>query len=476
MSSDQLQTPFEVGGPRSAGFWTSVREALGGTEQDFTEGSLNRAVALLAVPMVLETVGESIFAVCDAFFVARLGADALAAVGLTESMLELIYAVAIGLSMATTATVARRIGEKNRRGAARAGVQAIVIGVTTSAVLGTLGAVFAPELLGLMGASGSTVAMGASYTRIMYGGMVTILLLFLVNAIYRGAGDAATAMRALWLANVVNLVLDPCLIFGLGPFPEMGLVGAAVATTIGRGIGVMYQLWKLTRGKRLRVTRDDIGIDISVIARLLKLSLGGVGQMLIATASYIGLIRILATFGSTVLAGYVVSIRIVIFIILPAWGLSNAAATLVGQNLGAHKPERAARAVWLTGSWNMIFMAVVTVVFVMFAPEIIRVFTDDPAISPYGVQSLRIISYGYILYAWGMVMMQAFNGAGDTVTPTWINFFCFWLFQIPLAWALAMPLGVGPKGVFWAIALSYSLSAVVGLELFRRGRWKEKQV
>jgi putative MATE family efflux protein len=460
----------------NVGFWASVGEALRGTEQDFTEGSLNRAVALLAVPMVLETVGESIFAVADAFFVARLGADALAAVGLTESMLELIYAVAIGLSMATTATVARRFGEKNKRGAARAGVQAIVIGATTAAVFGAAGAIYAPELLGLMGASESTVAMGAGYTRVMYGGMVTILLLFLVNAIYRGAGDAATAMRALWLANMINLVLDPCLIFGLGPFPEMGLVGAAVATNIGRGTGVVYQLWRLTRGKRLRVTRDDIHLDFSVIARLLRLSMGGVGQMLIATASYIGLIRILATFGSLVLAGYVVSIRIVIFIILPAWGLSNAAATLVGQNLGANKPDRAERAVWLTGTWNMVFMAIVTIVFVTFAPEIVHLFTNEPTISRYGVQSLRIISYGYVLYAWGMVMMQAFNGAGDTVTPTWINFFCFWMFQIPLAWVLAMVVGIGPQGVFWAIALSYSLSAVVGLVLFRRGRWKKKQV
>lgn len=460
----------------NVGWWASVREALRGTEQDFTEGSLNRAVALLAVPMVLETVGESIFAVADAFFVARLGADALAAVGLTESMLELIYAVAIGLSLATTATVARRFGEKNKRGAARAGVQAIVLGVTTAAVFGAAGAIYAPELLGLMGASESTVAMGAGYTRVMYGGMVTILLLFLVNAIYRGVGDAATAMRALWLANVINLVLDPCLIFGLGPFPEMGLVGAAVATNIGRGTGVVYQLWRLTRGKRLRVTRSDLHLDFGVIRRLLRLSVGGVGQMLIATASYIGLIRILATFGSIVLAGYVVSIRIVIFIILPAWGLSNAAATLVGQNLGAHKPERAARAVWLTGTWNMIFMAIVTIVFVAFAPEIVHLFTHEPTISRYGIQSLRIISYGYVLYAWGMVMMQAFNGAGDTVTPTWINFFCFWMFQIPLAWVLSMVLGIGPQGVFWAIALSYSLSAVVGLVLFRRGRWKEKQV
>jgi len=295
----------------------------------------------------------------------------------------------------------------------------------------------------------------------MYGGMVTIVLLFLNNAIFWGAGDAATAMRALWLANGINIVLDPCLIFG------------AVATTIGRGIGVLYQFWCLTRAKRMKVTRADLRFDHGVVTKLLRLSAGGVGQMLIATASYIALIRILAGFGSEVLAGYVVSIRIVIFIILPSWGLSNAAATLVGQNLGAQKPERA---VWITGIWNTAFMAVVTVVFVWLAPDIIHIFTTDPKMAPVGIESLRIISCGYVFYAWGMVMMQAFNGAGDTATPTWNNFLCFWLFSIPLAWVLARPLGLGPTGVFVAIALSYSLSAVVGIILFRRGKWKEKKV
>jgi putative MATE family efflux protein len=463
-----------AGSPKS--IWASIKESLQGSEQDFTEGSLNRAVGLLAVPMVLEMAGESVFAVCDAFFVARLGSEALAAVGLTESLLEIIYAIAIGLSMATTALVARRIGEKNPRGAARAAVQAIVIGIVTAVAFGALGAIFAPDLLALMGASPETVAAGASYTRVMYAGMVTILLLFLNNAIFRGAGDAATAMRALWLANGINLVLDPCLIFGLGPFPELGLMGAAVATTIGRGSGVLYQFWRLTRAKRLRVTRPDVTLDGGVIRNLLRLSAGGVGQMLIATTSYVGLIRILAAFGSSVLAGYVVSIRVVIFIILPSWGLSNAAATLVGQNLGAEKPERAQRAVWITGVWNMAFMAVVTVVFVAFAPQIIGIFTSDPAIVPIGVESLRIISYGYVFYAWGMVMMQAFNGAGDTVTPTWINLFCFWLFQIPLALVLAFGMGIGPTGVFIAIAASYSLSAIVGVVLFRRGKWKQQKV
>ena len=456
--------------------WASIKESLQGSEQDFTEGSLNRAVGLLAVPMVLEMAGESVFAVADAFFVARLGSEALAAVGLTESLLEIVYAIAVGLSMATTALIARRIGEKNERGAAKAAVQAIVVGIATAVIFGLAGFVFAADLLVLMGASPETVAAGASYTRVMYGGMATIVLLFLNNAIFRGAGDAATAMRVLWLANGINIVLDPCLIFGLGPFPELGLMGAAVATTIGRGIGVLYQFWCLTRAKRMKVTRADVRFDPGVITKLLRLSAGGVGQMLIATASYVALIRILADFGSDVLAGYVVSIRIVIFIILPSWGLSNAAATLVGQNLGAQKPERAERAVWITGMWNTAFMAVVTVVFVWFAPDIIHIFTTDPKVAPVGIESLRIISYGYVFYAWGMVMMQAFNGAGDTVTPTWINFFCFWLFQIPLALLLATPLGLGPSGVFIAIALSYSLSAVVGIVLFRRGKWKEKKV
>jgi len=461
---------------RGKGIWASLKESLHGSEQDFTEGSLNRAVGLLAVPMVLEMVGESVFAICDAFFVAKLGSEALAAVGLTESVLEIVYAVAVGLSMATTALVARRIGEKNERGAARAAVQAIVVGIVVAVTLGALGAVFAPDLLSLMGASPRTVAAGVSYTRVMYAGMITILLLSLNNAIYRGAGDAATAMRALWLANGINLILDPCLIFGLGPFPELGLLGAAVATTLGRGTGVVYQLWGLRRAKRLRVTSTDMTIDVGVIKTLLRLSAGGVGQMLIPTASYVGLIRILASFGSAVLAGYVVSIRIVIFAILPSWGLSNAAATLVGQNLGASKPERSERAVWITGLWNMGFMAIITVVFVSFAPSIIHIFTTDPESAPIGIESLRVISYGYVFYAWGMVMMQAFNGAGDTTTPTRINFFCFWLFQVPLAWILAIPMGVGPKGVFVAIALSYSLSAVVGIVLFRRGKWKDKKV
>ncbi len=461
---------------RPSGFWASVREALSGSERDYTRGSLNRAVALLAIPMVLEMAGESAFAVADAFFVARLGGEALAAVGLTESVLEIIYAIAIGLSMSTTAMVARRFGEKNERAAARTAVQAIAVGIATSIILGAAGVIWAPQLLRMMGATPETVEIGTTYTRVMYGTMGVIVLLHLNNAIYRGAGDAAMAMRSVWLANGINIVLDPLLIFGLGPFPELGLTGAAVATTIGRGTGVAYQFWGLSRGRRLRVRGSDVRLDLRIVRSLLRISGGGVGQLLVSQASYIGLIRILAGFGTAVLAGYVVAIRVVIFVIMPAWGLSNAAATLVGQNLGARKPKRAERAVYVTGAWNMLFMTVITVLFVTFASQIIAPFVADPESHAAGTSALRIISYGYVFYAWGMVMLQAFNGAGDTATPTKLNFVIFWLFQLPLAWMLARTLGLGPVGVYWAIAIAYSLSAVIGILLFRRGRWKEKEV
>jgi putative MATE family efflux protein len=458
------------------GVWASIREAIHGSEDDFTEGSLNRAVGLLSIPMVLEMAGESLFAVVDAFFVARLGSEALAAVGLTESVLEIIYAIAVGLAMATTAVVARRFGEKDKRAAARTAVQAIYIAVVLSVVFGALGAIFAPDILRLMGADEATVAAGTPYTRLLYASMVSIMLLFINNAIYRGAGDAAMAMRSIWLANGINVVLDPLLILGIGPFPELGLLGAAVATTIGRSTGVVYQLWGLSRGKRLRVRREDLAVNFALIGKILHVSAGGIGQMFIATASYIGLIRILATFGSVVLAGYVIAIRVVIFIILPAWGVANAAATLVGQNLGAGKPDRAEKSVWITGLWNMGFMAVITVLFVVFAESIVGVFTDDPETLAVGTAALRIISYGYVFYAWGMVVLQAFNGAGDTVTPTWVNFVAFWLIQIPLAWWLATFTDLAHHGVYLAIAIAYSLSAVFGMILFRRGKWKQKKV
>lgn len=430
---------------------------------------------VLAVPMAFEMVGESIFAVVDAFFVSRLGAPALAAAGLTETALDLVYALAIGFSFAVTAVVSRRCGEGDRRGAARAGVQAIGLGLGVSVVLGALGVLGAPALLRLMGADAETIAVGTPHARVMYAGMATIILLFLNNAILRGAGDAQAAMRSLWLANGINIVLDPCLIFGLGPFPELGLPGAAVATTIGRGVGVLYQFRVLARSARLRIRRADIAADWPVLANLGRISLGGIAQMLADMLPWILLIRIIAGFGTIAVAGWVIAIRIALFVILPCWGLSNAASTLVGQNLGAGKPERAQRAVWITAGWNMLFMGGVTGFFVGFAPWLAGVFTTDPEVLSVAATALRVVSYGYVFYALGMVTRQAFNGAGDTRTPTWIDLICFWAFEIPLAWALSRT-ALGVDGVFWAVAIAYSLSAVVSWLWFRRGKWKLQQV
>jgi len=371
--------------------------------------------------------------------------------------------------------VSRRCGEGDRRGAARAGVQAIGLGLAVSVALGALGVIFAPRVLGLMGADAETVAVGATHARIMYAGMATIILLFLNNAILRGAGDAQAAMRALWLSNGINIVLDPCLIFGLGPFPELGLPGAAVATTIGRGTGVLYQFWTLTRGLRIRIRREDIRTQWGVLRNLCRVSVGGIAQMLADMLPWILLIRIIASFGTIAVAGWVIAIRVALFVILPCWGLSNAASTLVGQNLGAGKPDRAERAVWITSGWNMAFMGLVTGVFVVFAPEIALIFTDDPEVLQIAATALRVVSYGYIFYALGMVTRQAFNGAGDTRTPTWIDLFCFWLFEIPAAWLLSRT-ALGVDGVFWAVALAYSLSAVVSTLVFRRGGWKTTAV
>ena len=469
---------FQPGQPATEpGFLGSIREALRGSQQDFTKIPLRRAITLLAIPMVLEMAGESLFAICDAFFVARLGSVPLATVGLTESLLFLVYVVAIGLSLATTAMVARRIGEKDGRGAADAAVQAIALGILIALILGSVSAFAAPHLLRLMGATEEVISVGLGYTRWMFGGMLTILLFFLINAAFRGAGDASSAMRALWFANVINLILDPCLIFGLGPFPELGLTGAAVATNIGRGCGVLYQV-SILRSKRGRliVRRSDLRIRAGVALNLLRVALGGMSQALVPNISWIGLIRMLAVYGSDALAGYVIAMRIVVFALLPAFGLSTAAATLVGQNLGAGEPERAERSVWMTGLCNMVFLGSVTILFLFLPESLVAIFTNDPKVVPTAVNCLRIVSYGYVFYAWEMVVIQAFNGAGDTFTPTMINIFCFWLFQLPLAFILGQTLEIGPSGVFWAIAVSYSLSAVVGMVLFRRGHWKTRQI
>ncbi|MXZ61263.1 MAG: MATE family efflux transporter [Acidobacteria bacterium] len=462
-------------GSRTRRVLALVVEALRGSDRDLTSGPLTPAVFVLAVPMALEMVGESIFAVVDAFFIARLGAASLASAGITETALDLVYAIAIGFSFAVTAVVSRRVGEGDRRGAARAGVQAIGLGLVVSVALGALGVIFAPRVLGLMGADAETVAVGTPHARIMYAGMATIILLFLNNAILRGAGDAQAAMRALWLSNGINIVLDPCLIFGLGPFPELGLPGAAVATTIGRGTGVLYQFWILTHGSRLRIRRADIRTQWGVLRNLCRVSVGGIAQMLADMLPWILLIRIIASFGTIAVAGWVIAIRVALFVILPCWGLSNAASTLVGQNLGAGKPDRAERAVWITSAWNMGFMALVTGAFVAFAPDIARIFTDDPEVLGIAATALRVVSYGYVFYALGMVTRQAFNGAGDTRTPTWIDLFCFWLFEIPAAWLLSRT-ALGVDGVFWAVALAYSLSAVVSTLVFRRGGWKTTSV
>src|SRR6266849_2554978 len=457
--------------------WTSLAEAIRGSHQDYTQGSLNRAILLLAVPMVLEMVLESLFAVVDVFWVGRLGANAVATVGLTESMLSLVFAVGMGLSLSTTAMVARRIGEKDPEGAAVAGVQAIILGLIVSLLIGLPCLVFAPDLLRLMGASPEIVATGSGYTRICLGGSCAVLMLFLNNAIFRGAGDAAIAMRLLWVSNIINLVLDPCLIFGWGPFPRLGVTGAALATLIGRSIGVLYQFYRLLKGtERIRILTRQIRLQWNVLFRLLRVSLTGILQFAIAHTSWIGLVRIVSTFGAAALAGYTIAIRIVIFVILPSWGLSNAAATLVGQNLGAGRPDRAEQAVWRTGLYNVIFLGTVGLVFIIFPEPIIRLFTHYPAVVPLGAACLRIVSYGNLGYAYFMVMMQAFNGAGDTITPTIVNFFGFWLFEIPLAYWLAIPLHLRSNGVFASIAIAEGAMAIASAILFKQGKWKKKKI
>ncbi|HLK05818.1 MAG TPA: MATE family efflux transporter [Candidatus Acidoferrum sp.] len=458
-------------------FWKSIGEALRGSHQDYTAGNLNRAIILLAIPMVLEMVLESLFAVVDVFWVSRLGADAVATVGLTESLLMLVFAIGLGLSLSTTAMVARRIGEKDPKAAAVAGVQAIALGIAISLLVGIPSFIFAPNLLHLMGASPEIVHVGSGYARIALGGCGAIVLLFLNNAIFRGAGDAAIAMRLLWVSNIINLILDPCLIFGIGPFHKFGVTGAALATFTGRSIGVLYQFYRLLRGsERIRILREQIRLDFSVLFRLLRVSLTGILQFAIAHTSWIGLVRIVSVFGSAALAGYTIAIRIVIFVILPSWGLSNAAATLVGQNLGAKQPERAEKSVWRTGLYNMIFLGVVGLFFIFFAEPVIRLFTHDPAVVPLAVAALRIFSYGNIGYAYAMVMLQAFNGAGDTITPTIVNFFAFWMLEIPLAYYLALHTRMQAHGVYWSVVIAEASMAAVSIVLFKRGYWKRQKI
>jgi putative MATE family efflux protein len=457
--------------------WDAIRESLRGSHRDYTEGSVSRSILLLAVPMVLEMIMESVFAVCDVFFVSKLGANAVATVGLTESWLTLIYAIAMGLAISGSAIVARRIGEKDREGAAKAAGQAILLGVGLSIVLGILGVALAPTLLRVMGAAPDVIAGGTNYTRVMLGGSMSIVMLFMINAIFRGAGDAAIAMRVLWLANGINILLGPCLIFGLGPFPKLGVTGAAVATTIGRGTGALFALSRLLKpGSRIDIHQRHLKLDLSLIGKMVQMGWSATLQMLIGMCSWIALIRVLSTFGSNVLAGYTIGIRVIIFALLPAFGVANAAATMVGQALGAKKPERAEEAVKIAGTYSMIVLSAVGAAMAVFAPFIAGLFTTDPLVAPYATNVLRIVACGFPFYSWGMVTSQSFNGAGDTRTPTLLNFFVFWVFEIPLAFLLAKVLDWGPNGIFVAIALAFSIFAIAGVTLFRRGTWKTKRV
>lgn len=458
-------------------FFKDVAEAVSGTEQDFTEGRLSRAILLLSIPAVLEMVMESIFVIVDIFFVSRLGADAIATVGLTESLITIIYAISLGLGTATTSLVSRRIGEKNPEAASRAAFQAIITGIAVSAIIGIPGILYAEKFLELMGASPVIVENMAGYTRIMIGGNVVIMLLFIINAIFRSAGDAAVAMKVLWIGNILNIILDPCLIFGLGPFPEMGIKGAAVATIIGRGTAVIVQFYLLFFGhKRIRLSIKHLSVDLKVMFQLIRLSFGTIGQNLISTTSWIALVRIISIFGSEVVAGYTIAIRIIGFTLLPSWGISNAASTLVGQNLGAKKPDRAERSVWVTGWVNMILLGSIGIILVLFPEPLIAFFIDDVNVIKAGVEGLRIISIGFIGYGLGMVLVNSFNGAGDTATPLKINIFAFWLVEIPLAWVLAIKANMNENGVFVAIVVAESLMTLIAWLVFRRGKWKLKEV
>jgi putative MATE family efflux protein len=457
--------------------WSLVLDAVRGSPRDYTDGHVGQAILLLAIPMVLEMGMESLFAVVDVFFVSRLGADAVAMVGLTESLLTIVYTVALGLGIGATAVVARRIGEKDEDGAAKAAVQAIGLGAVVSVTIGLAGAFFARDLLRMMGATPSMLSSSLGYAQVMIGGNATVTLLFLTNAILRGAGDAAWAMRMLVISNGINMVLDPCLIFGWGPFPEWGVTGAAVATNIGRGTAVGVQVWVLLSGRsRVRVTRRHLTLVPGVMWTVCTLSGVGFLQILIDTSSWIGLVRVISSFGSDALAGYTIGIRTLLFAVLPAWGLSNAAATMVGQALGAGKPGRAERAVWTAGHYNAAFLGLLGVAFVLWAPAIVAVFTDAPAVAAHAVDCLRIVSGGFLLFAYGLVLTQAFNGAGDTWTPTWINLGCFWVWQVPLAWWLALRQEMGPQGVYVAITVAFSTLAVVSAIVFRQGWWKARQV
>lgn len=458
-------------------FLRDIKEAVSGTDQDFTEVKLSRAILFLSIPAVLEMIMESVFVIVDIFFVSKLGADAVATVGITESMITIVYAISLGLATATTSMVSRRIGEKNPEKASQTAFQAILTGIIVSILIAVPGAIYSERLLEAMGASSKIAEQLSGYTRIMLGGNVVIMLLFIINAIFRSAGDAAIAMRVLWLGNIINIILDPCFIFGLGPFPELGVSGAAVATTTGRGTAVLYQFWLLFYGKkRIQLSLSNLTVNVKIMTTLIRLSLGSIGQNLIGTTSWIALVRIISVFGSEIVAGYTIAIRIISFVLLPSWGISNAASTLVGQNLGAKKPDRAERAVMATGYVNMILLGVVGLILILFPAYFINFFIKDEAVQEAGVVCLRIVSIGFIAYGFGMVLVNSFNGAGDTTTPLKINIFAFWLIEIPLAWILSLKAGMNERGVFTAIVIAESIMTLTAWLVFRRGKWKLKEV
>ena len=463
---------------KTASLFNLFKQAVKGDQQNFTEGSINRAIFMLSIPMILEMAMESLLAVVDIFFISRLNDnDAVTAVGLTESVNAIVYSLAMGLGMAATAMVARRIGEKDGPGAAVAAVNALYIGLMVSVIISLSGILFYKDILRLMGASENIVAVGSGYTLWMLGGNFTIVSLFLVNAIFRGAGNAAIAMHSLWIANILNMVLDPLLIFGWGPVPAMGVEGAAIATNIGRGAGVLYQLYYLAGDKGIiKIHRENIKIDRDIIIRLLKVSAGNVGQFLISTASWLFLARIIVNFGSAAFAGYQFAIRIIIFTILPSWGMANAAATLVGQNLGAKQPERAEKSVWTAGFLNMVFLGLISITFYFVSEPVMGFFSSNAEVIRFGTQCLRIVAFGYVFYGYGMVIIQALNGAGDSKTPTILNLFGYWLFQIPLAYVMSMKLDFGASGAFWAIAIAESAMAVAAIIIFRQGKWKTVKI
>ena len=474
------ETPFHPEGehqPPPSSTWQAIKDAIRGTEADYTRISLRRAIFLLAVPMILELLMESLFAIVDIYFVSKLGSSAVATVGLTETFLFLLYSLAMGLAMGVTAIIARRTGEKNKEAAAVNAVQSIFLGVLCSIPFMIGGMFFAKDLLRLMGGDEWAIQEGYRFTRIMLGGNVVIVLLFVINAIFRGAGDAAIAMRVLWLANGINIILCPILIFGWGPIPAFGVEGSAIATTIGRGIGVIIQLWTLFKGgKHIHVTAKHLYLDAKTMLGIAKTSMGGVGQMFVGMTSWIFLMKILSDVGSEAVAGATIALRIMMFTMLPAWGMSNAAATLVGQNLGAGHPDRAEKSVWKTGIYNMIFLAVVSVIYLFMGDNLMRIFTEEERVIAIGSEWLRLLSFSFVIYGWWMVAVQAFNGAGDTGTPTKINIVFFWLIQIPLAWLLALKLGWQESGVFWAVFISETSVGLFTLWLFSRGKWKTVKV